>query len=406
VSKLDHLLERNFGTEVPKPGLSRCVALRERIRERADFNVAVVGTNGKGSFVHTFGLVCRQWGYDVLQFTSPHVHTVRERILWNGEMLGESQWSSWLAELQNYSQEIQGITYFEAIWGVALLAVRDLRPDVVLWEAGLGGRLDAINALENFDLCVLTQVGLDHTALLGDDPTGIALEKLAVARRNAPVVIGDIEACDRDRLSNRLRKIKAVWVEDLPQQQWVQEGYKSFKDALSDDHLSRILTLAVIHSKLGQFGDLAFDQISRPAYRLDRTRKPLCFDVAHNPDSVARLCKSVAGGSVFVGNFLARKDLSGIVDVLVREMQQNQSFSELFVALLPGFHNQETWEAALQKYGASAKFLSEKELQGAVFSDNELSIGNHKIVLREPDAELWISGSFQCIQIFENLLQN
>ena len=148
----------------------------------------VVGTNGKGSTATILAELLRAHGLRAGLFTSPHFVSVRERILVDGAMLSEEAWARLGTEALRRSEGL-GLTYFELLTAVAVLAFADAKVDVAVMEAGLGGRFDATNVLSPA-LTVFTPMGLDHMNVLGGTLAEIARDKAGAMRR--PVLGGGL----------------------------------------------------------------------------------------------------------------------------------------------------------------------------------------------------------------------
>jgi len=148
--------------------------------------IHVVGTNGKSTATVTIEQLLLTEGLSVGSTISPHVLGWGERIRVDGEQV---DFEESVARVRPASEEI-GATQFEAVTAAALAAFRDAHVDVAVVEAGLGGRHDATNLLCT-RVVLLTNVGLEHTDVLGDTLEAIATEKLAVAPEDAVVVLPD-----------------------------------------------------------------------------------------------------------------------------------------------------------------------------------------------------------------------
>ena len=171
-------------------GLERMQAL---LRELGDPQnsfpaVHVVGTNGKSTATRTVEALLLAEGLSVGATVSPHVRSWRERITIEGE---EADLEAALARVRPAAEAVSA-TQFETITAAALAEFAARGVDVAVVEAGLGGRYDATNVLRT-RVVLLTNVGLDHTDVLGDTRDAIAAEKLAVARPGAVVVLPDLE---------------------------------------------------------------------------------------------------------------------------------------------------------------------------------------------------------------------
>lgn len=140
----------------------------------------VVGTNGKGSTATILAELLRAHGLHVGLCVSPHFISPRERILVDGAMLPEDTWARLGGRVFEQSTGL-GLTYFEVLTALALLAFQDAGVDVAVMEAGLGGRFDATSVL-NPALTVFTPMGLDHMNVLGRTLAEIATDKAGALR--------------------------------------------------------------------------------------------------------------------------------------------------------------------------------------------------------------------------------
>jgi dihydrofolate synthase/folylpolyglutamate synthase len=175
-------------------GLSRTIDLIKRLS--IDFSsqtvVTVGGTNGKGTTCALIEQVCLKAGLSVGVYSSPHLVSFCERIRLNGELIDEVELCA-IFEKIDIARQNTPLTYFEFATLAALKAFSDHNFDLVILEVGLGGRLDAVNAI-NTDIAVITSIGLDHQGWLGDTKEKIAYEKAGIFRANKPAIIGEPQA--------------------------------------------------------------------------------------------------------------------------------------------------------------------------------------------------------------------
>ena len=176
-----------------KPGLERIGELCKRLGEPQSSLkfIHVAGTNGKGSFCSMLNSVLLESGLRVGLYTSPYIRFFNERMCVNGEPISNDE----LAELTEYVKPIADSmtdkpTEFELITAIAFEFFKRHQCDVVILEAGMGGRLDSTNIIRNPYLSVITGIALDHTAFLGDTVEKIAAEKAGIIKDNAPVLYG------------------------------------------------------------------------------------------------------------------------------------------------------------------------------------------------------------------------
>lgn len=153
--------------------------------------IHVAGTNGKGSTSHLLAAILQQSGYKVGLYTSPHLVDFRERIRVDGKKISEQYIVDFVDKHRASFEPIQP-SFFELTMMMAFLYFADMQVDVAIIETGLGGRLDSTNIITP-DLCVITNIGMDHIQFLGDTLEKIAVEKAGIIKHNIPVVIGEAE---------------------------------------------------------------------------------------------------------------------------------------------------------------------------------------------------------------------
>ena len=158
--------------------------------------IHVAGTNGKGSTVQFIRSILTQEGYRVRTFTSPHLVSITERI----EGITEEEFADCYQIVraaceQAVRQNLQHLSYFEFLFAMAAVYFSTQDLDFVIYETGLGGRLDATNVLVPV-LCVITEIGFDHTKYLGNTIDAIAKEKAGIIKTGVPIVYhtGSLEA--------------------------------------------------------------------------------------------------------------------------------------------------------------------------------------------------------------------
>lgn len=182
-----------IGAAAYKADLDNTLALcRLLLNPHQDFpSVHVAGTNGKGSVSHLITSILQESGLKVGLYTSPHLMDFRERIRINGEMIPKNKVTSFIANYKEAFGSI-GLSFFEMTVGLAFDYFREEKVDLAVLETGLGGRLDSTNVVTPV-LSVITNIGHDHQAFLGDSLKKIAAEKAGIIKANVPVVIGETQ---------------------------------------------------------------------------------------------------------------------------------------------------------------------------------------------------------------------
>ena len=302
-----------------RPGLSRIRRLLDRMDhpERSFESVLVTGSNGKGTTCAVLASSLEHLGWTTGLFTSPHLISVRERFRVNGRVAPQAAMHRFL-KLHGGACHRLGATYFETTTAFALWWFRERKVEWAVLEIGLGGRLDACNAVDP-KLSIVTSVSLEHTAYLGPTQTHIAAEKGGVARRHTPTFVGPLGSSAMRSLSRAVRAREGVLVctgKDLrvSRVQSKLQGSRFTLHALGrqvDLHVPFAGGRAVVNAALAASAAVyicSTDHSGRDltrwkrglkrgvraahlSARLERVRvtPPIFVDVAHNEASVASL---------------------------------------------------------------------------------------------------------------------
>lgn len=152
----------------------------------------IAGTNGKGSVSALLASILQTAGYKTALFTSPHLRDFRERIRVNGRMIQKAEVSAFVNRYRKEFQSLQP-SFFEMTFALAMAHFAQQKPDIAVTEVGMGGRLDSTNIVPSI-LSVITNIGYDHMAFLGNTLPLIAVEKAGIIKQNTPVVIGETQS--------------------------------------------------------------------------------------------------------------------------------------------------------------------------------------------------------------------
>jgi dihydrofolate synthase/folylpolyglutamate synthase len=158
--------------------------------ERRFRSVLVAGTNGKGSVTAYLAAILRRSDLRVGWYSSPHIYSVTERIRIDGEPVDLEAMERAASRIVPFYDSVH-YSYFEALTAMAFLMFAERGVEMAVLETGLGGRFDATNAVDP-EVCVLTQIGLDHRRILGDTREEILREKLGIARPGVPLLVGPL----------------------------------------------------------------------------------------------------------------------------------------------------------------------------------------------------------------------
>ena len=300
-----------------KPGLERIGELCERLgnpQKNLRF-VHVAGTNGKGSFCAMLDSVLRRAGYRVGLYTSPYIRFFNERMCVDGHPITNEE----LAEITAFVRPIADSmtdkpTEFELITAIAFEYFKRQNCDVVVLEAGMGGRLDSTNLIRDPLLSVITGIALDHTAYLGDTVEKIAAEKAGIIKDGAPILYGGED------------KIAGAVIEGVAKEKkspFILVNYTALNNVRSnldgttfdfEDHSNmRIGLLGLYQPKNASVVIKATELLRQRGLQIDDTalreglanakwqgrfeiltREPLMiFDGAHNPQGIAAAVSSI-----------------------------------------------------------------------------------------------------------------
>ena len=168
--------------------------------------IHVAGTNGKGSVSHMLASVLQEAGYRVGLYTSPHMKDFRERIRVNGEMVSKEYVIRFIRENQEFFEDIRP-SFFEMTVAMAFDYFESQQIDVAVVEVGMGGRLDSTNVIHP-EISIITNIGLDHTAFLGETLPEIAREKAGVLKSGVPAVIGESHPETQSVFKERAKEVQ------------------------------------------------------------------------------------------------------------------------------------------------------------------------------------------------------
>lgn len=315
--------------------------------------IHIAGTKGKGSTSTMVTSVLQAAGYSVGLYTSPHLHSFRERIRLGLEPLTEEEFARLVEELWPAVEEAvvgrpgERVTTFEMLTGMAFACFAHRSVDFQVLEVGLGGRLDATNVVECPLVCVITSLSLDHQAVLGETLDRIAFEKAGIIKSGASVVTAPqpheamavIAGCCQElgvppvQVGEEYLWQRISW--DLEGQQFRIKSpagtYPLWMPLLGEHQLENaacaLATVEALRRRGVQVPDEAvtegFRRVRWPGRLEVLARSPLTVvDGAHNPYSIGRLREALRGyfqfrGLVLLFGAMEDKNLAGMIEELV-----------------------------------------------------------------------------------------
>ena len=292
-------------------GLERVAQVKQRMGLAFDSPVlTVAGTNGKGSTCAMLEAIALQAGYRVGMYIKPHLVHFEERCRVNGQSVQATELVPHFEAVEQARGEV-ALTYFEFTTLVIARLLSQARLDLVILEVGLGGRLDAVNAIDA-DCTVITSIAIDHIEYLGEDREAIGREKAGIMRTGKPVIVSD--PVPPQSVLDRAIEIGAdLWLlgRDFnfsgDRQQWSWAGRGKRFNALAYPALRGANQLLNASGALAAFEALrerlpitaqavrsGLALVELPGrFQIVPGSPTLVLDVAHNPHSVATLAQNL-----------------------------------------------------------------------------------------------------------------
>ncbi|MBQ7657806.1 MAG: bifunctional folylpolyglutamate synthase/dihydrofolate synthase [Butyrivibrio sp.] len=329
--------------------------------------IHVAGTNGKGSVCNYISTVLTKADYTVGMFTSPHLVSVNERFAIDGKPVSEGVFVEVFIEtirrVMEYGKEGYFPTYFEFLFFMAVILYDVYPVDYLILETGLGGRLDATNAVANPILTVITEIGYDHMQYLGTTIEQIAAEKAGIIKRGVPVVFYDKRAEASDVIKKKALELdaRAIAVEarnienvgicrDESGNKYIAFSYNSLYDKYADLKLSTeakyqtqnaavaVTCLEVLRDKGARISEMDIREgllTSKWDCRMEEMRPGVYVDGAHNIDGIEAFLDSAEdigcdGRKMLLFGIVGDKQYKDII----YEILKRNIFDAIYVATL------------------------------------------------------------------------
>jgi dihydrofolate synthase/folylpolyglutamate synthase len=350
---------RLFGAKFGLENTFRLAAMAGNPQDRLRF-IHAAGTNGKGSTCAMLESIYRTAGLRTGLFTSPHLVSFRERIQVNRQLIPEAEVVRLVEELQPWLKQFSADhhpTFFEVVTVMALKFFAERKCDLVIWETGLGGRLDATNIVKPL-ASVITNIQFDHQQWLGDTLEKIAAEKAGIIKPGVPVLtatdeseaLAVIEKTAREKHAPLVKiNSREGWCAAVPNQ--IQSGSPTRQPSLFEkmpllgEHqkLNATLALATVETLQGKIPvsdkalHIGFSTVNWPG-RLQLVTLPngwcILLDGAHNVAGAKALREALSSWS-------SRFSLSG--GTLKRELQQAELMLGAPITLILGVLQDKDW---------------------------------------------------------------
>lgn len=329
-------------------GLDRIKEVAERLQllQPAFPIITVAGTNGKGSTVALLSAILHSADYQFGAYTSPHILRYNERIVVNGVQATDELLCEAFSAVELAREHIS-LTYFEFGTLAAMWIFAQAKVDVVVFEVGLGGRLDATN-LWDADVAIITAIGIDHVEWLGHNREAIGREKAGIARADAPLICGDpnpplsISVVAQEKGAKLLQLGKDFSLvqtdaghfdvhlkasEQTVAQDWIGLPLPLLQGQVQLNNAAcATVALAQLADRLPKVKFQALQQGIASATIAGRLQKiqsdpDIWIDVAHNPHAAENLANwlknnPIAGKTYVIFSILADKDIAGVIHPL------------------------------------------------------------------------------------------
>jgi len=220
---------QRIGKAAYKADLSATISLLDYLDnpQRHFKAVHIAGTNGKGSVAHMLASVLQTAGYKTALYTSPHLKDFRERIKIDGKVIPEEYVICFVEKHKAFFEKEQ-LSFFEMTVGLAFSYFAEQKPDIAIIETGMGGRLDSTNLINSL-ISIITNIGYDHTAFLGNSLAEIAAEKAGIIKEKQNVIIGQKHLETSSVFINKAveKQAKILFAEDFYQCKKIAESFSS-----------------------------------------------------------------------------------------------------------------------------------------------------------------------------------
>lgn len=305
--------------------------------------IHVAGTNGKGSTSYLIANVLKYQGYKVGLYTSPFIEIFNERIRLNGENIPDADLIKYTQIVKKAVDYLSEMGYFpiefEVITAIAFLYYKEQKCDYVVLETGLGGRYDSTNIIKENILSVITNIGIDHTNILGETIEDIAYQKAGIIKENSDVILYPIQYEANDVINKYAHQMNAsIYPVDLSYLEILSDTYTgsefSYKE-YENIHLSLVGThqiyngitaleaIAVLSKKISIDKESVyqgFEYASWPVrFEVFNKDVPVVIDGAHNLQGVTSFVDSINKyfydkKKIFVIGMLNEKDYEKSLD--------------------------------------------------------------------------------------------
>lgn len=252
--------------------------------------IHVAGSNGKGSVCADLTAILTSAGYHVGTFVSPHLTDIRERFLIDGEMVTEEKFQAAFVQVDQVVRQmvLRGYchpTFFEYLFLMAMVLFASEKPDYVVLETGLGGRLDTTNVIRHPLACVITSISLEHTQYLGETIREIAGEKAGIIKNRSPVIFDDNQPEASQVIMAVAAQMDAPFYPVGDEERYQEAEFAAPYQAMNAALAVKVLQVLAVH---GVDKKICKDALSHVKWqgRMEQAGEDIWLDGAHNPGGI------------------------------------------------------------------------------------------------------------------------
>lgn len=293
--QLSTWLSTHVGLEFFKGGFERLgnhfQSFKDQFKKRGIQIITVGGTNGKGQTCLLLEQYLLEAGKKVGVWTSPHILSVTERFRHNGKQIDPSKLLDEFETLALDSSKLE-LSYYEFLFHVFLSWVNKCDVDVLIFEVGLGGRLDAVNFFDA-DLTAIVSIGRDHQEILGSSLQGILKEKMGISRTGVPLVTALEQSFLRKILAEQTKSQNIPWLDLYQGGNVTTETPYEVSNALVARALSDTLMKGELPSEKVSLSSQKIPELKGRCEKMTLNDVRFIFIGAHNVDGMRKLTQSI-----------------------------------------------------------------------------------------------------------------
>jgi len=352
--------------------------------------ITVGGTNGKGSTIAFIDSIYRESKYKVGCSTSPHLIKYNERYAIDGEIVNDEVIIKAFEAIEAKRQGVS-LTYFEFSTLAALIIFSEAAVDIAILEVGLGGRLDSVNVVDS-DVCVITNIAIDHTDYLGDTRESIGIEKAGIMRTAKPCICGDQDPPNSVLVYAKKINTPVTLVKEKYQGEIGLEGaHQKLNAAVAVKVIETLSDPFPVSKEMIKTG-IKQTQIVARFEKITVGNKRVILDVAHNPAAVQTLVETLSESpmeTVAIFSALADKNIDDMIELSSSNIKHwflvplSAERSVQIETLEDKFDDSQETTVCASMASAIEQALALKEIQRVVIFGSFYTVADASVILKE-----------------------